>query len=68
MEDTHYCKMCGRPFKPKGRDVTCSSECSLENKRVSRRKSWHKIGKYTDDKYLRYIRQKMRRIKERKLR
>ena len=59
------CRMCGAEFILKGNSVTCSKQCSLENKRQNRRRSWHRIGKYTDDKYQRYIKQRLRRIAKR---
>lgn len=27
------CKMCGAPFRPRGRQLTCSDDCSKENER-----------------------------------
>ena len=59
------CKICGKEFKPNTNSKCCSDKCRLENKRQSRRRSWHKVGKYTDDKYNRYLKQKLRRIRER---
>ena len=59
------CVMCGKEFIPHGSHVTCSKKCSIENKRQSRRRSWHRIGKYTDDRYMRTIKQRMRRIEQR---
>lgn len=62
------CKMCNKPYISNTNTVCCSDECRLENKRQSRRRSWHRIGRYTDDKYGRYIKQKLRRIDERRRR
>lgn len=59
------CKMCGKEFTPKGAHVTCGKGCSKANKRQSRRRSWNKIGRYTDDKYKRKLLQINRRIAER---
>lgn len=59
------CKMCGKEFIPIGSQVTCGKWCSKANRRQSRRRSWHKIGRYTDDKYKRKLLQRMRRIAER---
>jgi hypothetical protein len=60
-----YCKICYREFTPKTNSVCCSDACRLENKRQSRRRSYHKVSKFTDDRYLRTIKQRMRRIRQR---
>ena len=61
------CRICGKTFKRKGSAVTCSPECSHENHLQNKRRSWHNKGKYTDDKYARHIRQRMRRIRDEKI-
>jgi hypothetical protein len=59
------CRICLKEFIRNTNTVCCSDECRLENKRQSKRRSYHKIGKFTDDRYHRTILQKMRRIAER---
>ena len=63
--ETKLCKWCGKEFKPIGCHVTCSKKCSHENRLQSVRRSYHRIGKFTSDRYEKTIKQKMRRIAER---
>ena len=63
--ETKLCKWCGKEFMPKGCQKTCSKKCSHENRLQSVRRSYHRVGKLTDDRYERTIKQKMRRIAER---
>lgn len=57
-----YCKVCYKPFKPNGNAVCCSKECMLENKRASRRRSWHNNR---PDRYSENLRLRMWRIQQR---
>lgn len=59
------CKWCGKEFAPNGSSVTCSKKCSHENRLQSVRRSYHRVGKFTDDRYERTIKQRLRRIAER---
>jgi len=61
-----YCRICGKEFTRKGSAVTCSHKCSLENQRQNKRRSWHKL-KENKDKYELYLKQKMYRIRKRKM-
>ena len=59
------CKICGKSFTKVGNSLCCSDKCRLENKKQNRRRSWHRVGKHTDDKYNRHLKQRLRRIRER---
>lgn len=59
------CVMCGKEFKPYGRDVTCSPECSYENRLQNHRRWWHRSGKFKRDVYAHYLDNKKRRIEKR---
>ena len=58
------CRMCGKEFKPYGRDVTCSKECSYQNKLQNHRKWWKTKGKFKRDKYAHYLYNRMQRIRK----
>lgn len=60
------CKMCGKEFKPYGRDVTCSKECSYERRLERHRAWWQRSGKFKRDAYAHYLDNKMIRIAKRR--
>ena len=60
------CIICGNEFEPiNSLYKSCSKKCSHELRLQSKRRSWDRIGKFTDDKYKRIIKQRMRRIEKR---
>ena len=58
------CKMCLTPYRATTNSVCCSDKCRLENKRQSRRRSWHKNK---PERYGEWLRLRLWRIKQRKL-
>ncbi len=59
------CKICLKEFKPYGRDVTCSKECSYQNTLQNHRRWWQSSGKFKRDKYAHYLDNRQRRIRKR---
>ena len=59
------CKICGSEYVAHNRSVCCSDKCRLENKKQSRKRSYKK---HKPNRYTKWFRLKMWRIKQKIIR